>query len=198
MGYYRAGFDVVGVDINLQKNYPFEFHHADALTYPLEGFDAIHASPPCQRFSTMYNLNRDRHPDFIDPIRRRLQAVGEVWVIENTPQAPLVDPITLCGSMFGLGVRRHRIFESSVPMTAPVCDHASQPKKYWIYDHGRWYLSSVVAVYGHGGGTSRHDAPEAMGIDWMTHSELVESIPPAYTEWIGRSLAPVSETQIAA
>jgi len=185
MGYHRAGFEVVGVDIKPMPRYPFEFHQADAMTFPLEGFDVIHASPPCQRYSTMTKrwARSEEHPDLVGPIRSRLLATGVAYVIENVPGAPLADPLTLCGSMFDLGVRRHRIFETSVGMLAPQCNHAAQ---------GR-----VVGVYGHAGGTSKRDGltfagvaewRRAMGIDWMTGDELAESIPPAYTEYIGKQL----------
>lgn len=185
MGYYRAGFDVVGVDIKPQKNYPFEFHQADAMMFPLEGFDAIHASPPCQRFSTMTKRwgRSEAHPDLVDPTRQRLIETKLPYVIENVPAAPLLNPITLCGSAFGLDVRRHRIFESNVLLLAPPCNHKAQTR--------------VVGVYGHAGGTSKRDGLSfggvatwrvAMGIDWMTGDELAEAIPPAYAECIGLQL----------
>ncbi len=189
MGYHRAGFEVVGVDINPQPRYPFEFHQADAMDFDLDGFDVIHASPPCQRYSTAskrWNGRAETHPDLVDAMRERLG--GRAYVMENVPGSPLRPDIVLCGSMFGLGVRRHRLFESSEDLTGLDCRHASQPPRYPIYDHGRWYLSSVAHVYGHGGGKSKGNWPEAMGIDWMNNRELAQSIPPAYTEFIGRQL----------
>lgn len=106
MGYHRAGFRVVGVDIEPQPHYPFEFHQADALTFPLDGFDAYHASPPCQRYSMITKLHGraivESHPDLIDPTRYRLKSSGKPYIIENVPQAPLKDAVTLCGSMFNL------------------------------------------------------------------------------------------------
>ena len=125
MGYHRAGFTVVGVDINPQRHYPFEFHQADALEFDVSGFDAIHASPPCQAF-TAYKRRPNHvgdYPDLIWPTRQKLIASGVPYVIENIPKAPLLNPITLCGSSFGLDVRRHRLFESNVPLLAPPCDH---------------------------------------------------------------------------
>jgi DNA (cytosine-5)-methyltransferase 1 len=185
MGLHEAGFDVVGVDIRPQPRYPFEFHQADALTYPLEGFDFVWASPPCQRFSTMTRRwgRSQNHPDLIDPIRQRFLASGVPWVMENVPGAPMRNTVPLCGSMFGLGVRRHRVFESSFAMPQLPCRHAEQ---------GR-----AVGVYGHAGGRSRRDGisfagtaqwKEAMGIDWMVGSELAEAIPPAYGKWIGEQV----------
>ena len=124
MGYHRAGFDVVGVDINPQPHYPFAFHQADALEYPLAGFDAIHASPPCQRFSTMTQrwARSSSRPGPDEPTRSRLRESMLPYVIENVAGAPLVGPIRLCGSSFGLPVRRHRLFEmSSPPLLVPPC-----------------------------------------------------------------------------
>src|ERR1035437_665181 len=118
MGYHRAGFEVVGVDIKPQPHYPFEFHQGDALTYPLEGFDAYHASPPCQRFSAMQMIhhNQEVWPDLVDPIRQRLIATRKPYVIENVPATPLRVDLMLCGTMFGLRMPRHRIFESNITM----------------------------------------------------------------------------------
>lgn len=189
-GYVDAGFRVVGVDVNPQPNYPFRFIQDDALHFldehPLARSAYIfHASPPCQRWSKMTARwgRGDRYPDLIAPTRERLIGVGGVYVIENVTEAPLLDPVVLCGSMFGLKVRRHRAFESNVELITPSCDHADQGK--------------VVGVYGHAGGSSTRDGlvfggvqtwRTAMGINWMTGRELAEAIPPAYTEYIGRQL----------
>lgn len=200
-GYQRVGFHVVGIDIRPQPRYAGdEFVQADAIEWltqrvemealwwdgrPIAGF---HASPPCQRWSTK-TRNPDSHPDLIAPLRPLLEATGLPYVIENVPAAPLHDPIILCGSSFGLGVRRHRAFESNVPLMALGCAHGQQPKRYRLYDHGRWYWSSVVHVFGTGGGKGREHWQEAMGIDWTNDTdELREAIPPAYTELIGHQL----------
>jgi len=190
MGYHRAGFDVVGVDIKPQPHYPFEFHQADALTFPLDGFDAIHASPPCQAYSTMTKrwARSDEHPDLIGPVREHLEAIEAPFVIENVVGAPLYNATMLCGSMFGLGaegyqLRRHRLFEPhGFDIWPPAgCNHEGQ----------------ALPVYGHPGGSSKRDGLKfpgtsawkaGMGIDWMTTPELTESIPPAFTEWIGARL----------
>ena len=188
MGYSRAGFEVVGVDHKPQPNYPFEFILADAMTFPLEGFGVIHASPPCQRYSRR-TFNKEQHPDLIVPLRDRLQ--GQVWVIENVPGAPLHEPVQLCGSSFGLRVRRHRLFESSPKLTfAPPCSHDWQDIDpiFDRYDHYHWYKSGIVAVFGSGGWKGNAHWPSAMGIDWMRPSEIIEAIPPAYTEYIGKQL----------
>lgn len=194
VGYARAGFEVVGVDLHEQPNYPFEFHRADALKVAslLRHFDAVHASPPCQAYTTLKARNRHiEHPALIEPVRAMLLASGLPYVIENTPDAPLIEPIMLCGSMFdGLGVMRHRIFESNVELAAPrACDHTRGVARYLVRNHGRDYLTRWCPVYGTGGKKAAEHWAEAMGIDWMTRAELAEAIPPAYTEWIGAQIA---------
>lgn len=189
MGYHRAGFEVVGVDINPQPHYPFEFHQADALTFPLEGFDAIHASPPCQAYSITANLARAQgkrasEVDLLMPMRQRLAWDGVLYVIENVKGAPMHSPITLCGSTFGLGVRRHRLFESNLYLTAPgPCRHAEQGRPIGVY----YSLGDDIPKGGRTADTLEQ-AQQAMGIDWMTWRELKESIPPAYTHHLGRQL----------
>ena len=187
-GYANAGFEVVGVDIEDQPDYPYEFHRADALTFPLDGFDATQASPPCQGYSTK-TMDKDRHPKLIAPIRERLARAGVPYVIENVDGAKheLRNPFRLCGSSFGLRVRRHRWFESNVMVLAPPCDHAWQDadKRFDLYDHGRWFKSGVVHVFGTGGGKGAEHWAEAMGIDWTDRAHMAEAIPPAYTKFIG-------------
>ena len=195
MGYHRAGFEVVGVDIEPQKHYPFKFIQGDALTFPLEGYDAYHASPPCQAFTMAnYQARRDGkaiHPNLIDPIRQRLIATGKPWVIENVIGAPLINPLLLCGTMFGLGVFRHRLFESNILILAPL--HA--PHKGKIGD-GKYFSVAGGAGRWKSWGTVVRDVNkgsvlewrEAMGIDWMIRKGLTQAIPPAYTEYIGSFL----------
>lgn len=201
MGYARAGFEVVGVDIEPQPRYPFEFHQADALTFPLDGFDAIAASPPCQAWSSM-RIMADRSArgpverlELIAPIRERLIASEVLYVIENVPGAPLIDPIRLCGSSFGLGVQRHRHFESNAFLLAPPCAHEAYGLRYPVAlgdprAKGRKNSRSrFIGVYGgtHFAGESALRR-EAMAIDWMTGPELTQAIPPAFTELIGLQL----------
>ena len=207
-GYQEAGFYVVGVDINPQPNYcGDEFVQADALEvlrylvygvgalggallgslqYGLPHFAAIHASPPCQASSSLRHLWKDReHPELIPPTRELLRVTGLPYVIENVIGAKLINPVTLCGSQFGLGangrqLRRHRLFETSFPLMVHPCQHRGQP----------------VGVYGHGGGHSstrgykgtKAEYEEAMGIDWATKAEIAQAIPPAFTEHIGSYL----------
>lgn len=167
MGYHRAGFDVVGVDIEPQKNYPFEFHQGDALKFLLENhefFVAYHASPPCQAFTNAQRLQGNDHPDFITATREAFKLIGKPWVIENVPGAPLHEPYELCGAMFpDLGTYRHRLFETNFMVelpehpkhVAPVAKMGRPPKD-----------GEFMHVVGNFSGVER--AREAMGIDWMT------------------------------
>lgn len=194
VGYASAGFDVVGVDLHPQPNYPFEFVQADALDFMhgmigsggLErlGFDAIHASPPCQAFTTARVIHGvGDHADLLTPTRALLEQTGLTWVIENVPGAPMRKDLVLCGSMFGLGsgkqgLQRHRWFEFSDSLIAPAlvspCNHRRQ----------------TVSVFGHGGHNYNgiETWREAMGIDWMTRDELAQAIPPDFTTFIGAAL----------
>ncbi len=197
VGYHRAGFDVVGVDNRPQPHYPFEFHQADALEYCAEHwqeFDAIHASPPCQIHSRTRNLKttRNDHVDLIPATRMALIATGRPYVIENVPGAPLINPLMLCGSMFGLGVLRHRLFECNPPLWFPPtqCNHVGSVLPMWwksrreALERGEKFAYITVA----GKSFLMAEAKKAMGIDWMIRSELSQAIPPVYTEWIGTQL----------
>jgi DNA (cytosine-5)-methyltransferase 1 len=194
MGYHRAGFEVVGVDIKPQKHYPFEFHQADALEYLREHgqeFDAIHASPPCQRYSIATKCRGqalcDSHPDLTSAVRKALIDTGRIYVIENVILAPLANVIMLCGTMFGLRVLRHRHFESNAYLWMP--EHRKHPCGSLTNAH-RKYLrgdSPFVCIAGHN--FAREEGATAMGIDWMgSRRELSQAIPPAYTEFIGKQL----------
>lgn len=194
-GYARAGFEVVGVDIADQKLYPFEFHKADAIEYALahgREFDVIHASPPCQRYSTITaEATRDDWPDLIGPTREALQQIGRPYVIENVAGARelLIDPMLLCGSSFGLGVRRHRYFESTEWLMSLPCDHASQPEPIGVYGHsgGQSLRPNGRSLHHHVARDKEHGR-EVMGMPWASWRGLVEAIPPAYTEFIGEQL----------
>ena len=200
VGYERAGFDVVGVDIKPQPNYPFEFHQADALEaladYIAEGdgsFDAIHTSPPCQAFSDLAALSPDKdYPELIEPTRDLLLRTGLPYVIENVEGAPLIYPVRLCGSSLGLPLlQRHRLFECNFSVMVPPCAHGVQEKRFPALngqDRKRGGKSGIVGVYGNGGDKRADLWPKAMGIDWMTRQELTQAIPPAYTEHIGSYL----------
>lgn len=186
-GYASAGFDVTGADIKPQRHYPFEFILGDALMLALADFDAFHASPPCQRFTRFRFSQPQRdnyHPDLIGKIRRRLEATGRPFVIENVAGAPLRSPVRVCGTSFGLGVERgllwrHRYFESNCALNGTACKHDGRP---------------AVMVAGHGkdgyrgSGLAAAEASAAMRIDWMNRDELAEAIPPIYAEYIGLQL----------
>lgn len=190
MGYHRAGFDVIGVDVKAQPRYPFPFVRGDAVAFIRQlgwMFDAVHASPPCQDHSPLKSRAGLHGTGWLLPATRdALDHLTVPWVIENVPGAPMRADVTLCGSMFDLEVddlllMRHRLFESNVPMAEPGVDRCA----------GR----RIGGVYG-GGPTSTRtrrklSAPEArtaMRIDWMTRDQMSQAIPPAYTEWIGRQL----------
>jgi DNA (cytosine-5)-methyltransferase 1 len=186
MGYSRAGFDVVGVDIAPQKNYPFEFVQADAMTWPLDGFDAIHASPPCQLWSiaAKYRGTARTHLNLLTPTRLRLEASGVPWVMENVPGAPLRADFLLCGCMFDLpGLRRERWFETSWRGFSMNLAHDHREPVITVAGHGppSWVRSEARPV-------TVADWHKAMDIDWMNRDELAQAIPPAYTEHIGRHL----------
>ena len=204
MGYHRAGFEVVGVDIAPQPNYPFEFHQGDALDFLAEHwreFDAAHGSPPCQASTALTKgTNQGReYPQLIPETRRLLRATGLPTVIENVQGSDLRRDLTLCGEMFGLGVLRHRYFEVD-GFTAAAPMHKPHRGRVRGWRHGTYYDGPYVAVYGEGGGKgSVAEWQEAMGIDWTdVRAEIAEAIPPAYTEHIGRQLLEHLTTEAAA
>jgi len=192
MGLYRAGFDVVGVDIEPQPHYPFPFIQADVMSISLRGFDFIWASPPCQAHTLAQRIRKNDHPDLIPATRHMLKKSGAgAWVIENVPGAPLIDPIELCGAMFGLKVYRHRLFEASFRIEPPPHPAHTAP----LRKMGRKpQPGDFMHVVGNFSGVEQ--AREAMGIGWMMRDELREAIPPAYAEFIGKmalyELAPVA------
>lgn len=197
VGYHRAGFDVTGVDIKPQPRYPFAFIQGDALEYLAKHgheFDAIHASPPCQAYSAANNIHgRADHPDLIGVTREGLNAIGKPWIIENVERSPLLNPATVCGLALGLGVKRHRLFESPLLLFGTGCgDHSED---YVIVFGGGARGRAHVSGMAKGGGLVIYRptiplarAKRAMGIDWMTRDELSQAIPPAYTEFLGKQL----------
>jgi DNA (cytosine-5)-methyltransferase 1 len=199
-GYWLAGFDVIGVDIEPQRHYPFRFVQADAIealgSWDLSRFAALHASPPCQSYTaarTMWSQQGRVYPDLVDVTRAGLAASGRPWIMENVPGSPLEAHVVLCGSMFGrqlvndgelYQLRRHRLFEVAGFWTmTPQCQH-----------RGR-----ALGVHGNGGRQRKRrdrygdqathgEACALMGIEWMTTKELCQAIPPCYTEYLGRAL----------
>ena len=196
IGYTRAGFEVVGVDIKPQPHYPLAFIQADALTLEpkfIASFDAVHASPPCQSYSDLAkrNGNADAWPRLVEPVREMLIRSGLPYIIENVDGAPLVNAVVLCGTMFPqLRVLRHRLFEANFEIVAPL--HKKHPKVH-TFDRRKSHYGKTdewkdfVQVTG-GGNCTLAAARDAMGIDWMTKGEINESIPPAYAEFVGQEL----------
>lgn len=186
MGLYRAGFDVTGVDNRPQRNYPFRFVQADALEYPLEGYDLIWASPPCQFAARVGTHHRGKHANLIPQTRTRLEGSGAPYIIENVEDARshLVNSVMLCGSMFGLGVWRHRYFESRwiLPLT-PTCNHSNIPVL--VTGSPRRRNAAGVVDRREPSTQARRDA---MGIPWMSRAELDQAIPPAYSEYLARQV----------
>lgn len=211
-GFQRAGFYVIGVDIEPQPNYcGDDFIQADAVTFMLRlvvdvlgrgmavlgrPVAAFHASPPCQHYLNLGAVNRRMgrtydHPDLIAVTRDLLVRTGKPYVIENGADARkvMVDPVRICGTGLGLPLRRHRLFESNVPLEGVPCNHgAFTEKQFWTgwRPNGEHRLATTVQVYGNAGG--RSEWPAAMGIDWMTSAEMIEAIPPPYAEHIGRQV----------
>ncbi len=193
MGYHRAGFEVVGVDIKPQPHYPFEFHQADALEYCAEHgceFDVIHASPPCQAYSVLNVLWDRDYPEYINDSRMILKESGKYYVIENVVGAPLFNYVMLCGTMFGLRVQRHRLFECnpSIYFAPKTCNHYFKTNGTMKnYQTMAWIeAGNGCTIVGHS--FDLVAGSYAMGINWMTKDELAEAIPPAYTEFIGKQL----------
>lgn len=209
-GYHRAGFDVVGYDIQPQPHYPFEFRQVDALVglRALLRWDhpyvVIHASPPCQAFTQMSARWRgkggptDDHVDLLTPTLAMLRAefVNVVWIVENVVGAKhmMRTDVMLHGGMFGLGVHRPRRFESNAPLVAekhsktpfPLGVYGARPDGRTTYryrNNGNMKGKSLIRA-----AKSIEEAREAMGIDWMDWREICESIPPTYTEFLGRQL----------
>lgn len=204
-GYQRAGFYVVGVDVKPQPNYcGDEFMEGDALEilrnlvdggwemsdeggrWELSGFDAVHASPPCQAYTSIRALGKGAGvgaEDLIGPTRAGLEATGLPFVIENVPGSPLRDAVLVCGSSVGLRVRRHRLFETNWPLLVPPCAHGQQGRSIAVYgdhpqrtDRAPWRAETL------------QEGQRAMGVEWMPWESLTQAIPPAYCELIGHQL----------
>ena len=192
-GYAAAGFEVHGIDLKHGKRYPFTYVRADVLDVLrdknyLDQFDVIHASPPCQTHSITQHLRNAQGKttsklDLIPETRAALIESGKPYIIENVPGSPLINPIQLCGSSFGLKVRRHRLFESNMALVGSICDHKSQGRPIGVYGS----LNDEIPKGGKTAATI-DEARNAMGISWAIWTELVEAIPPAYTKYLGGQL----------
>lgn len=190
MGYYQSGItDITGIDINLQKRYPFRFILGDALRY-LENhgneYDVIHSSPPCQAYSHTHKINDNPHPKYINQVRELLLSLKKPFIIENVEGSELINPLLLCGTMFGLRTYRHRLFETSFSI-----EQLSHPEHLFRQAKmGRKPKDDeYIQVIGHFSGVSF--AKQAMGIDWMVRNELAQAIPPSYTKYIGEHVLTV-------
>jgi len=191
MGYYLAGLNVVGVDIDPQPRYPFGFVQADAVQYIAEHgheFDFIHASPPCQGYSDAQVLQGRDHPMLIAPTRDALNATGRPWVIENVPGARghLLDPVLLCGLMFGHRTYRDRLFETGGGLRLPQPNHPRHDAP--ITKMGRPRREGEMAHYV-GNFSGVQEARDDLGVPWMNRDGIRESIPPSYARWIGQHAA---------
>ena len=193
VGYAEAGFEVHGVDLKHGKRYPFTYLRADVLDVLMDNeyiqqFDVIHASPPCQTHSITQHLRKAQGKstnklDLIPETRAALIASGKPYIIENVPGSPLINPIQLCGSSFGLKVRRHRLFESNMDLIGSVCDHKLQGRPVGVY-------GSLNDQIPNGGRTATtiDEARDAMGMQWAIWTELVEAIPPVFTKYLGEQV----------
>ena len=189
-GYAAAGFEVHGVDLKHGKRYPYTYVRADVLDVLrdknyLDQFDVIHASPPCQTHSITQHLRNAQGKttsklDLIPETRAALIESGKPYIIENVPGSPLINPIQLCGSSFGLKVRRHRLFESNMALIGSVCNHKLQGRPIGVYGS----LNDEIPKGGKTAATI-DEARNAMGMPWAIWTELVEAIPPAFTEYLG-------------
>lgn len=209
-GYHDAGFRVIGVDIEPQPRYPYTFIQADALDLLnnlLSGLEylplgltadhlaAIGASPPCQAYTNCQRIRGNEHPDLVGPTRALLQASGLPWIMENVEGAPLIDPVMLCGAMFPeLRVYRHRLFESNVSLEVP--DHPAHVHK--LRKMGRApQPGDFMHIVGNFSGVEQGRAAMG-GVDWMSRDGLRESIPPAYTRYLGSQLMQAVAKRVAA
>ena len=189
MGYFQAGFDVVGVDINPQPLYPFKFLLADVFTLSpdfLQTFDVIHASPPCQAYSSTRHQHKKTHPELIEPVRELLLKTKKPYIIENVEGAPLKNAIKLCGTMFSeLRVYRHRLFETSFKLKSPLHPIHKIP---CAPQGGHVPPGYFMTVAGHF--TEVYKAEIALDIHWMKmdRKALSQAIPPAYTKYIGEKI----------
>ena len=190
MGYHRAGFEIVGVDRRLQPRYPFQFIRDDALRYlkamirtgGINEYDLIHASAPCQPYSVLKGMASQERPRLIEPLRELLVQSGRPYIIENVPGSPLKNWVMLCGTMFGLLVIRHRLFECHpmILISPACCAHRRSVVRSGRRPDRKKHYASVVGHF-----SDKPFAAQAMGIDWMTTREMAQAIPPAYTEWLG-------------
>lgn len=190
MGLHRAGFEVEGWDYRQGLSYPFEKRIGDALMADLSGFDFVWASPPCQAHSTLKHRTGNEYDELIGATRKKLEAWGGPYIIENVVGAPLRDPVMLCGSAFGLKVRRHRIFESNVQIVGVPCNHAIQPEPIDVSGTGGYQHSERKKKSGGKGRKPKGlaEARAVMEMPWASRWEISQAIPPAFSEYLGRQV----------
>lgn len=194
MGIHLAGYEVTGVDLVPMPDYPFDFIQADAVEYLSENMDSIKkeydfiwASPPCQAYTWSAKGRRNagtEYPDLVEPVRQLLNESGLPYIIENTPGAPLIDPVLLCGTMFPtLKVFRHRLFESNMELAVEMeCNHKGHEAKKRRNDDGDFFT-----VAGHHVGTNA-EWQNAMGIEWMKKAQLAQAIPPEFAYYLVKQI----------
>lgn len=208
MGYHQAGFEVVGVDIRERHRFPFRYVQGSVLklrpAWIRKNFQAVHASPPCQAHTTLKSMHGEageyHHKDYLPETRELLEDLGLPYIIENVPGAPLIDPVQLCGSAFGLALRRHRLFEAGggLELEGSGCEHKWQ-NRHKVYNVASYrdgagrrdHASGTIGVYGGGQGLGEGEVTlwkVAMGIDWMGKEGLAQAIPPAYTRYLGKQV----------
>jgi DNA (cytosine-5)-methyltransferase 1 len=193
LGYFRAGWLPEGVDIEPQPSYPYDFHLADAMTWPLEGYGFAHASPPCEAYSVARNLQGGDYPDLLGPTRDRLEAWGGPYVIENVPGSPIRAQVLLCGTMFGLKIHRHRYFETNVQLNLPPCDcNGSSVRQGDAFS----YFGGKTHGRARKGFRSEREWAAEAGIRWSGKMSVRKAIPPVFTEWIGRQV--LEQLEVAA
>jgi DNA (cytosine-5)-methyltransferase 1 len=193
-GYHLAGAtEIVGIDLDNRhrKNYPFQFIQADALEYLAahgHEFDFIHASPPCQAYSSTSVLTTREHPELIEPVRELLQATGKPYCIENVIGAPLINPVELCGAMFGLETYRHRIFETSFLVRTPIHPrHIAKTVPLGALAYAHEYMQLVGCF------SDVKRARKVLSTPWLTRDQISQCIPPAYTEYIFKEFLGLEE-----
>ncbi|WP_405021482.1 SAM-dependent methyltransferase [Kitasatospora sp. NBC_00070] len=203
MGYHLAGYRVLGVDLDPQTRYPFEFVQGDAVEFITRHghlFDLVSGSPPCQRYTRCQKIRGREHPDLIGPTREAMRATGRPYVIENVEEArgELLEPVMLCGAAFGLRTYRHRLFETGGGLRLEQPEHPGHTAR--VAKMGRPVgEGEFMHVVGNFSNVPLARSPEVMGMHWATRDGLREAIPPAYTELIGRqALLALSERSLAA
>ena len=186
-GLSLAGFDVTGWDLKSGLNYPFERRIGDAMMVDLAGFDFAWASPPCQAHSTLRHRTGKDYDDLIGETRDKLIQWGGPWIIENVVGAPLLNPVMLCGSAFCLRVRRHRIFESNMPLVGTQCFHDRQPEPIDVSGTGGYQHSPRKKKTGGKGRKPKglFEAQEVMQMSWASRREISQAIPPAFSWFLG-------------